>query len=76
MDSQPINGMPVPFRADLRKRTGNVCSPGGRALGSEPPPGTLASGEVVYVACGDGKKRKVTGGDNARGVQRSYGECR
>jgi hypothetical protein len=49
---------------------------GGRALGSEPPPGTLASGEVVYVACGDGKKRKVTGGDNARGVQRSYGECR
>jgi hypothetical protein len=49
---------------------------GGRALGSEPPPGTLASGEVVYVACGDGKKRKVTGGDNAKGVQRSYGECR
>jgi hypothetical protein len=49
---------------------------GGRALSQEPPPGTLAVGEVVYVDCGNGKKRKVTGGDNSTGVKRGYGECR
>jgi hypothetical protein len=49
---------------------------GGRALSQEPPPGTLAAGEVVYVDCGNGKKRKVTGGDNSTGVKRGYGECR
>jgi Ni/Co efflux regulator RcnB len=48
----------------------------GRALATEPPPGTLATGEVVYVSCGDGKKRKVTGGDTATGAKRAYGECR
>jgi hypothetical protein len=49
---------------------------GGRVLQNEPDPGTLAVGEVVYVACGDGKKRKVTGGDNSTGVKRVHGECR
>jgi hypothetical protein len=51
-------------------------SAGGGALENEPPPGTLASGETVYVSCGDGKRRKVTGGDNSKGIQRKYGECR
>jgi hypothetical protein len=49
---------------------------GGTALQTEPAPGTLATGEVVYVSCGDGKKRKVTGGDRSTGVGRAYGECR
>jgi hypothetical protein len=49
---------------------------GGKVLQSEPTAGTLATGEVVYVACGDGKKRKVTGGDRSTGVARAYGECR
>jgi hypothetical protein len=49
---------------------------GGRALQTEPDAGTLAAGEVVYVSCGNGKKRKVTGGDNSTGVRRAYGECR
>jgi hypothetical protein len=49
---------------------------GGRSLNTEPPAGTLATGEVVYVSCGNGKKRKVTGGDNSTGVGRAYGECR
>jgi hypothetical protein len=49
---------------------------GGKALNTEPPAGTLATGETVYVSCGNGKKRKVTGGDNSTGVGRAYGECR
>ena len=48
---------------------------GGGALRNEPDPGTLAVGEVVYVSCGDGKKRKVTAG-NGTGAKRIYGECR
>jgi hypothetical protein len=50
-------------------------------LSSEPPPGKLQSGQVVYVSCGNGKKRSVTGGNNAGGNAgsgrhgRTYGEC-
>jgi hypothetical protein len=35
-------------------------------MSSEPPPGQLGAGQVVYVACGPGKARKVTGGSNMR----------
>lgn len=31
---------------------------------SEPPAGQLGPGQVVYVECGPGKARKVTGGSN------------
>jgi hypothetical protein len=55
---------------------------------SEPPPGTLAAGQSVYVACGPGKARKITGGSDLRmgrtgnysgtgsGKGRTRGPCR
>jgi len=33
-------------------------------MSNEPPPGQLGAGQVVYVACGPGKARKITGGNN------------
>jgi len=33
-------------------------------MSNEPPPGQLGAGQVVYVACGPGKARKITGGSN------------
>jgi hypothetical protein len=33
-------------------------------MSTEPPPGQLGAGQVVYVACGPGKARKITGGNN------------
>ena len=51
-------------------------------LPSEPPPGQLAAGQVVLVACGPGKARKVTGGshmkggaDTGSGSKRQRGPC-
>jgi hypothetical protein len=56
-------------------------------MSSEPPPGQLGAGQVVYVSCGPGKARKITGGSNmgigsngqpvaARsGSQRTRGPC-
>ena len=37
-----------------------------QVMSSEPPPGQLAAGQVVYVSCGPGKARKITGGNNMR----------
>jgi hypothetical protein len=49
---------------------------------SEPPPGQLGPGQVIYVACGPGKARKVTGGSNVgangmvgQGKGRQRGPC-
>jgi len=49
---------------------------------SEPPPGQLGPGQVVYVECGPGKARKITGGSNVSsngvvgpGQRRQYGPC-
>jgi hypothetical protein len=49
---------------------------------SEPPPGQLQAGEVVYVACGPGKARKITGGSHiksgvitSQGTKRQRGPC-
>lgn len=37
-------------------------------MSAEPPPGQLGAGQVVYVSCGPGKARKITGGsDRATG---------
>jgi len=33
-------------------------------MSNEPPAGQLGAGQVVYVACGPGKARKITGGSN------------
>ena len=33
-------------------------------MSTEPPSGQLGAGQVVYVACGPGKARKITGGNN------------
>ena len=33
-------------------------------MSSEPPPGQLGAGQVVYVSCGPGKARKITGGSD------------
>ena len=51
-------------------------------MSSEPPPGQLGAGQVVYVSCGPGRARKVTGGNNmsggvntGRGPQRTRGPC-
>jgi hypothetical protein len=35
-------------------------------MANEPPPGQLGAGQVVYVTCGPGKARKITGGSNMR----------
>ncbi len=35
-----------------------------QVMSNEPPPGQLGAGQVVYVACGPGKARKITGGSN------------
>jgi hypothetical protein len=35
-------------------------------MSNEPPAGQLGAGQVVYVSCGPGKARKVTGGSNMR----------
>jgi hypothetical protein len=43
-------------------------------LPSEPPPGALGPGQVVYVSCGPGKARKVTGGSNMTGVGGMVGQ--
>jgi len=52
-------------------------------MSSEPPSGTLGAGQTVYVACGPGKARKVTGGSNmsgpggtvGKGASRQRGPC-
>lgn len=51
-------------------------------LPNDPPPGQLAAGQVVYVACGPGKARKITGGGNIgsggmaqQGASRQRGPC-
>jgi hypothetical protein len=51
-------------------------------MSNEPPPGQLAAGEVIYVSCGPGKARKVTGGSNMgpggqpiKGGGRTRGPC-
>jgi hypothetical protein len=51
-------------------------------LQSEPAPGQLQAGEVVYVACGPGKAMKVTGGSHiksgvmtSQGTKRQRGPC-
>ena len=51
-------------------------------MSSEPPPGQLGAGQVVYVSCGPGKARKITGGSNmtaggtlGKGAQRQRGPC-
>lgn len=46
----------------------------GKVLASEPPPRMLGTGQTVYVSCGGGKKRSVTGGSS--GQPRTYGECK
>ena len=55
-----------------------------QVMSSEPPPGQLGAGQVVYVACGPGKARKITGGSNIRpgktttsgqGAGRTRGPC-
>jgi hypothetical protein len=53
-----------------------------QVMSSEPPPGQLGAGQVVYVACGPGKARKVTGGNNmgrhgmvGQGAGRTRGPC-
>jgi len=38
-----------------------------QVMSNEPPPGQLGAGQVVFVACGPGKARKVTGSSNMRG---------
>ncbi|GLR84875.1 hypothetical protein [Bradyrhizobium iriomotense] len=50
---------------------------------TEPPAGQLGAGQVVYVECGPGKARKVTGGSNMNaagamsgsGSARQHGPC-
>jgi hypothetical protein len=49
---------------------------------TEPPAGQLGAGQVIYVACGPGKARKVTGGSNmgsngvvGQGKGRQRGPC-
>jgi hypothetical protein len=46
-------------------------------MSSEPPPGQLGAGQSIYVSCGPGKARKVTGGNNigtaSNGQTRSSG---
>jgi hypothetical protein len=51
-------------------------------MSNEPPPGQLGAGQVVYVACGPGKARKITGGSNmgasgtvGTGKARQSGPC-
>jgi hypothetical protein len=47
-------------------------------MSNEPPPGQLAAGQVVYVSCGPGKARKVTGGSdrNSQGTLTGGGSSR
>jgi hypothetical protein len=42
-------------------------------MSNEPPRGQLGAGQSVWVACGPGKARKVTGGSNMR--TNSHGEA-
>jgi hypothetical protein len=53
-----------------------------QVMSNEPPPGQLGAGQVVYVACGPGKARKITGGNNVgssgivgKGAGRQRGPC-
>jgi hypothetical protein len=53
-----------------------------QVMSSEPPPGQLAAGQFVYVACGPGNARKITGGSNIssvgvpqKGAGRQRGPC-
>jgi hypothetical protein len=58
-----------------------------QVMSNEPPPGQLGAGQVVFVACGPGKARKVTGGSNiaagaagnsvstGKGSNRTRGPC-
>ena len=47
-------------------------------MSNEPPPGQLGAGQVVYVSCGPGKARKVTGGSdrNSQGALTGKGSGR
>lgn len=61
-----------PYRACRDAATSSPSS--GKVLSSEPPPRALGTGQTVYVSCGGGKSRSVTGGSS--GKPRTYGECK
>lgn len=46
-------------------------------LDTEPARGTLKHGQTVYVKCGPGKARMITGGNNVhgKGPGRQHGPC-
>jgi hypothetical protein len=49
-----------------------------QVMSNEPPPGQLGAGQVVYVSCGPGMARKITGGANmggGTGGPRKRGPC-
>lgn len=56
----------------------NVPALAQTVLPSEPAAGMLGAGQSVYVACGPGKARKITGGSNRtqRGEQTNGGAGR
>jgi hypothetical protein len=62
----------VPYRACRDAAASTYSS--GKVLASEPPPRALGAGQTVYVSCGGGKSRSVTGGSSSQ--PRTYGECK